>query len=249
MVKESVKAIELKNVSKTYYVREKGKTLKSLALNLFKKRTTLKRIDALKDINFSVDKGQAIGIIGRNGSGKSTLVNVILGGIRANKGGEVITNGKIIKLALGIGFDQNLNAKNNIELNGALLGLTQKEIKELLPGIIEFSGLEGFVETPIKFYSKGMKARLTFSIAMHAKADIYLLDEFFGGVGDEDFKRKSRQMFLDKMKAGKTLVIVSHGKNVIKKFCETTIWIDKGSIRKIGPTSLILNEYKSSFNK
>jgi len=243
-------AIKLQNVSKTYRIREKGaNTIKSYIFGLLKPKGKYLQINALQDINFEVKKGEAIGIIGRNGSGKSTLVNIILGGIRPDPGGTIRTNGKIIKLALGIGFDQNLTARDNIFLNGALLGLSKQEIEEKLPQLMDFSGLHKFIDTPIKFYSKGMKSRLTFSIAMHAKADIFLLDEFFGGVGDEEFKKKSRLMFLDKIKEGKTLVIVSHGKNVIKKFCDKTIWIENGKIKKSGKTVEILKEYKSSFKK
>ena len=242
--------VQVKNVSKTYRIREnQANSIKGLFLNLLKPRGQKREIKALQDINFTVKKGEAIGIIGRNGSGKTTLMNIILGGIRPDKGGVVKTNGKIIKLSLGIGFDANLSARDNIYLNGSLLGLSFKEINEKFDDIIQFAGLEDFVETPVKYYSKGMKSRLTFSIAMEAKADIFLLDEFFGGVGDEEFKYKSNKIFLNKLKEGKTIIIVSHGKNVIKKFCKETIWIDKGIMKKRGDTAEILSEYKSFSTK
>lgn len=241
----------VKNISKTYRIREnQANSIKGLFLNMFKKRGKKREIKALNDINFTVKKGEALGIVGSNGSGKTTLMNIILGGIKPDKGGSVETKGKIIKLSLGLGFDSNLSARDNIYLNGSLLGLSFKEINEKFDSIIEFAGLEDFIETPVKFYSKGMKSRLTFAIAMQAEADIFLLDEFFGGVGDEEFKNKSNKMFLNKLDEGKTIIIVSHGKNVLKKFCKETIWIHKGKFKKRGDTVEVLKEYKSlSTNK
>ncbi|MBT8232845.1 MAG: ABC transporter ATP-binding protein [Saprospiraceae bacterium] len=243
-------AVEVKNVSKTYQIRERQtNSIKGLLSSIFKFGSGKRKIKALTDINFTVKKGEALGIVGRNGSGKTTLMNIILGGIKPDEGGEVITKGKIIKLSLGLGFDVNLSARDNIYLNGSLLGLSFKQINDRFDDIINFAGLENFVETPVKFYSKGMKSRLTFSIAMQAEADIFLLDEFFGGVGDEEFKQKSNEMFLEKLKEGKTIIIVSHGKNVLKRFCEETIWIEKGRLHKRGLTKELLVEYKSYTTK
>jgi len=208
--------VVVKGVSKTYSIREnQANSIKGIFLNIFKNKGKKRKIKALNDINFSVKKGEAIGIVGRNGSGKTTLMNIILGGIRPDEGGLVTTKGKIIK------------------------------INKRFDSIIEFAGLEDFIETPVKFYSKGMKSRLTFAVAMQAEADIFLLDEFFGGVGDEEFKHKSNKIFLEKLDEGKTIIIVSHGKNILKKFCKETIWIHKGELKKRGDTTEILKEYKA----
>ena len=239
-------AVSVQNISKTYTIRERSvNTLKGIFYNLLKPKGSLRDIKALQDVSFDVKKGEALGIIGRNGSGKSTLMNIILGAIKPDPGGVVKTEGQIIKLSLGIGFDMNLSARDNIYLNGSLLGLSISEIKNNFDEIIEFSGLQDFIDTPVKYYSKGMKSRLTFSIAVKANADIFLLDEFFGGVGDEEFKIKSNALFIEKIKEGKTLIMVSHGKSILKKFCNRTIWIDKGVIRMEGDTKEVLEEYKA----
>jgi ABC-type polysaccharide/polyol phosphate transport system ATPase subunit len=238
-------AVIVDNVSKTYRIRERSaNTLKGIVYNFFRPKGALRDIKALKDISFTVKKGEAIGIIGSNGSGKTTLMNVILGAIKPDEGGKVQTNGKIIKLSLGLGFNMNMSARDNIFMNGSVLGLSIAEIKREFDSIIEFSGLHDFVDTPVKYYSKGMKARLTFAVAVKANADIWLLDEFFGGVGDDEFKEKSNNVFINKINEGKTLIMVSHGKSIIRKFCQRTVWIDKGIVKMVGDTSEVLSAYK-----
>lgn len=167
------------------------------------------------------------GIIGKNGSGKSTLLRMIMGAILPDKG-EIITKGSIIRLALGLGFDQNLSARDNIYVNGSVLGLSFKEIGEIFDHILEFSDLEEFVDTPIMYYSSGMKSRLSFAIAVHANAEIFLIDEFFGGVGDADFQRKSQKLFNERVLNNKTIVFVSHSMNDIKKNCDRILVLEKG---------------------
>ena len=242
------KVIDISNVSKTYSVSEK-KVSSTKFLNIFSwfNKSKNKRIHALKDVNFSVEKGEIFGIVGRNGSGKSTLMNIILGAIKPDKGGKVLTDGKMIKLSLGIGVDKNLTARENIYLNGSILGLSFKEIGSKFDDIIKFSGLEQFVDTQVKFYSKGMKSRLLFSIAIHAEADIFLLDEFFGGVGDKNFKQKSEDVFNESIVNKKTIVIISHSLKTIERFCTRTLWIEKGQMKMLGPTKEVLNAYKASF--
>jgi len=208
-----------------------------------------KEIQALKDLNLKIKKGEIFGVIGRNGSGKSTLINIIMGSIPANKGSKIITRGKMMRLSLGLGVDDNLSARDNIYVNGSIIGLSFKTIGAIFNDIIEFAGLDEFVDTPVKFFSKGMKQRLMFSIAMHADADVFLLDEFFGGTGDEDFKKKSDEAFRRKILEGRTIIIVSHSMRIITKYCDRAIWLNKGKTIKMGKTEDVVTAYKQSFVK
>jgi len=208
-----------------------------------------KEIQAIKDLNLKIKRGEIFGVIGRNGSGKSTLINIIMGSIPANKGSTITTKGKMMRLSLGIGVDVNLSARDNIYVNGSIIGLSFKTIGAIFNDIIEFAGLDEFVDTPVKFFSKGMKQRLMFSIAMHADADVFLLDEFFGGTGDEDFKKKSDEAFRRKILEGRTIIIVSHSMRIITKYCDRAIWLNKGETIKMGKTEDVVNAYKQSFVK
>jgi len=243
--------IELKNVNKVFRINEKmSSTIRESIQNIFKSGSTkTKEIAALKDINLEVRKGETLGIVGRNGSGKSTLLNVIIGSIKPDKGSEVETQGRMIRLALGMGIDTNLTARDNIYLNGTIIGLSFKKIGSIFHKIIEFAGLEEFIDTPVKFYSKGMRARLNFSIAMHVEADIILLDEFFGGVGDQDFKKKSDEMFNKKILEGNTIVIVSHSMSIIKKYSTRCIYINDGKIIMDDKPDIVVDSYLQSFKK
>jgi len=246
--KDSQVSIEVSNISKTFVVKQNSiQSIRDYAFNILKKRKENQIISALSGVNFNILTGETVGIIGRNGSGKSTLLNIIMGSIRADKGGIIKTHGRIIRLALGMGIDLNLTARDNIYLNGSIIGLSFKKIGTIFSDIIEFAGLEDFVDTPVKFYSKGMKARLNFSIAMHAEADVILLDEFFGGVGDQDFKKKSDEMFKQKILEGKTIIIVSHSMSIIQKYCTRCIYIDKGKIIIDSHPKEVVQLYLNSF--
>ena len=235
-------AISLDAVGKTFSVRDKStNTIRDSLLGLLQ-RSKKRKIQALEPISFDVKKGETFGIIGRNGSGKSTLLNLILGLYPHNQGGSIVVNGKMIKLALGMGFDKQLSGKENIYINGSILGLTFKKIDALFPEIVKFSGLENFMDTKVKFYSKGMKSRLMFAMAVHAESDIFLFDEFFGGVGDELFKQKSEEMFQNAFKS-KTIILVSHNLATIRDYCDRVLLLDKGKCIAMGSTEEILNEY------
>jgi len=238
-------AVQIKNVSKTYALRtDAPQSVLELLKNPFAGRKK-QVIKALTDINLEVRKGEILGIIGDNGSGKSTLLNIILGSIKPDKGGFVKAHGKIIRLALGLGIDKNLSARDNIYLNGSILGLSFRKLGDIFEGIIEFAGLQDFVDTPVKFYSKGMIQRLTFAIAMHAEADIILLDEFFGGTGDQKFKEKSNKVFREQILEERTIIIVSHSLKIIRENCQRAVWIEKGRIREIGDPVDLVNRYKA----
>ncbi len=240
--------IRVINVSKTFKVAsEKITTLKSLIFKIFAKRS-YRTIQALSNLEFNVTKGEIFGIIGRNGSGKSTLLKIILGAIPPNKGGEVLLNGKIIRLSLGIGFDQTLTARENIYLNGSILGLSMKQIGLKFKSIIEFAELEKFTDTKIKYYSTGMRSRLAFSIALNAEADIFLLDEFFGGVGDLIFKKKSAEVFNSTILKGRTIVLVSHQLADISKYCDRVLYLKEGQMAFLGDPKQAIEMYKAENN-
>lgn len=239
--------IELSNISKTYKINERSSsTIKERLRTVFSTNNT-RHIHALQDINLKIHRGETIGIIGRNGSGKSSLLNIIMGSIPPNRGGRVVTHGKIMRLALGMGVDPNLSARDNIYVNASILGLSFKEIGTIFHDIISFAGLEQFIDTPVKKYSSGMRQRLMFSIAVYAKADIFLLDEFFGGTGDDDFRQKSDQAFKEKILAGHTIVIVSHSMAIIKKYCTRVVWIHQGKMMYQGEAAATLAAYKNYF--
>lgn len=220
-------AISIQNLNKTFFVYDSGASIikKISKLLPFSKK---EGIQVLKDINIDIPKGEFFGIIGKNGSGKSTLLKIIVGAIKADRGTKITTNGRLIRLALGIGFDVNLSARDNVYLNGTILGLSLRSIGEKFEEIINFAELQDFVDTPVRFYSSGMKSRLSFSIALHAEADILLIDEFFGAVGDNVFKEKSQRAFEEKILKGKTIIHVSHSMRNIKDHCDRVLVLKKG---------------------
>lgn len=198
---------------------------------------------ALKDVNFEVNKGEVIGIIGSNGAGKSTLLK-ILTGITPPTEGEIIMHGSIASLLeVGTGFHPELTGRENISLNGAILGMTKKEIATKFDEIIAFAGIEKFLDTPVKYYSSGMYVRLAFSVAAHMEPDILLVDEVLA-VGDADFQKKCLGKMEEVTKqGGRTILFVSHNMGAIERLCTKTILLNKGKIIKFGETSEVINYY------
>jgi ABC-2 type transport system ATP-binding protein len=197
---------------------------------------------ALKNINLTVRNGEMLGIIGRNGSGKSTLLKIIAG-IYAPDSGEVTVNGRIVPfLELGVGFNQDLSARENVFLNGTILGMTRDEIKHVFDEIIDFAELKEFTETPVKKFSSGMLVRLAFSIAMQAKGDLYILDEILS-VGDYNFQVKSIKQFEKLRENNKTILFVSHSLSSIEKYCDRVVWIKDGELIERDNKQQIINEY------
>ena len=242
-------AIKLDNVSKTFNVKDKKANSIRDQIFGFIQRKEKRKIQAVKPLSIDIKEGEFFGIIGRNGSGKSTLVNLILGMYSPDEGSKITIKGKMIRLALGMGFDNQLTGKENIYINGSVLGLTFKEIDGLFDEIIAFAELEDFVNTKVKFYSKGMKSRLTFAIAMHAQSDIFLFDEFFGGVGDLIFQEKSEKMFKESLLKGRTIVLVSHSMQIIKDHCDRVLLLDKGNPIMIGSPDEVIGRYRELVKK
>lgn len=246
--KNSNIAIEVAGVSKNFALpRERSTSIKSSMVGLFKQRD--KTIDvqhALRDINFTVNEGEFFGIVGRNGSGKSTLLK-ILAEIYKPTQGKVSTHGKLVPfIELGVGFNPELTGRENVFLNGALLGFSRKEIAARYDEIVEFAELEDFMDQKLKNYSSGMQVRLAFSVATRAEADILLVDEVLA-VGDADFQRKCFQYFRKLKKDKKTVVFVSHDMGAVKEYCDRAILIEKSKIIKSGKVSDVAAAYTKLF--
>lgn len=232
IIDTEVNAIIAKNISKTFHITEDSdNSVKQRLFNIFK-YSKAKEVKAVKMMNFEIKKGECFGIIGRNGSGKSTLVKV-LAGVYPVDTGYVKINGSTMLMNLGVGMSHELTARENIYVSGSVLGLKIKEIDELFDKIVEFAELEEFVDTKIKFFSSGMLARLSFSIAVNAGADIMFLDEIFA-VGDFKFQEKAIKIFEKSWIEGKTVVLISHSMDTIKKYCQRVAYVKHGELMHIG---------------
>ena len=234
-------AIEVIGVTKKFKIYyDKANTLKEHLL--FWKRNKSEEFVALKNINVKIKKGETVGLIGVNGSGKSTLLKLMTKIIYPTSG-KVITHGKLTSLLeLGAGFHQDFTGRENIYFNAAIFGLNRREIDERLDDIIKFSELEEYIDNPIRTYSSGMYMRLAFSIAINVDADILLIDEILA-VGDEHFQTKCYNKLEELKKQGKTIVIVTHNLNVVKKFCDRTVWLYDGRIKMDGNSKEVVEAY------
>jgi len=220
LIKDAVLDFPFHNAGSTTFINQ--------LLSLFN-RENKNWFRALNGINIRIEKGEVVGLMGPNGSGKSTLIRLIAG-IYNPDGGIVQCNGRIaILVSYGLGFSPNLPGRDNIYLSGGFLGLKYSELKELEEEIIEFSGLGEFIDAPIRTYSSGMRARLGFSIACHSNPDILLLDEVMS-VGDNEFKRKSKNKVLEMVEGDTTVVIVSHNVKTLTELCDRLVYIEKGRV-------------------
>ena len=235
-------AIKVENVSKTFYIpTERKETLKSYFLNPFH-RAEKRRFEALKDISFEVKKGEFIGIIGRNGSGKSTLLK-ILAGIYLPDKGKVTVNGKIVPfLELGVGFNPELSGRENIFLNGTILGMSKKYLEKKFDEIIDFAEVREFIDMPLKYYSSGMQVRLAFAISIMSNGDIYLMDEVLA-VGDTNFQGRCFEIFNRYKREGKTILLVTHDTSTVERYCDRAILLRKGVKQKDDKSSKVIKEY------
>lgn len=219
------------------------KSLKEYFTALVSGKLEYEEFWALKDVSFEVRKGEVIGIIGRNGAGKSTLLKVISGILKPTTG-KVTVGGNIVPmLELGSGFDHDLTGRENIYLNGAILGYTEEFLKSKYEEIVEFSELERFIDVPLRNYSSGMLMRLAFSIATVVNPEILIVDEILA-VGDEDFQAKSKARMLELMGGGTTVLFVSHTLQQIREMCNRVVWLESGGVRMIGDTTTVCDAYK-----
>lgn len=236
-------AIKVENVSKTFKLpHEKQSSIKSAFVNVFRPNKGYELQEALKDISFEIKQGEFFGIVGRNGSGKSTLLK-LLAGIYAPTEGSVQVNGKLTPfIELGVGFNPELTGRENVFLNGALLGFNRKEMQAMYKDIVEFAELEKFMDQKLKNYSSGMQVRLAFSIAIRAESDILLIDEVLA-VGDEAFQRKCLDVFEEYKARNRTVILVTHDMNTVERFCTRGLLLHDGVLKDIGDSRKIAKEY------
>lgn len=221
------------------------KSLRSFIQSGFKKDKDVKDFWALRHLKFEVEQGEILGVIGNNGSGKSTLLRMIAG-IYMPDEGKLEVNGTISPLlSLGTGFRNEFDGVENVYMNGILMGFTKKEIEKQMDDIVHFSEIGDFIHEPIKNYSSGMKARLGFSIAVHLKRDIMLIDEVLG-VGDFRFRDKSQEKLQEVIAEGRTVVIVSHDLASIAKYSTKAMWLHRGVQRTIGDPAYVIKKYKTT---
>lgn len=236
-------AIKVSGVSKTFKLpHEKQNTLKGALINFGRTKKGYEKQQVLNNISFEIKKGEFFGIVGRNGSGKSTLLK-LLAGIYAPDEGEIQINGKLTPfIELGVGFNPELSGRENVFLNGALLGFNRKEMEAMYGDIVEFAELERFMDQKLKNYSSGMQVRLAFSIAIRANTDILVLDEVLA-VGDAAFQKKCNDYFERVKQSGKTIILVSHSMESVKRYCSRALLISDGHIKAIGDAEDISNQY------
>jgi len=234
-------AISVDDVSKQYRLyHERNQSLKAAIMR--RARVKYEEFWALRDVSFEVPQGATFALIGENGSGKSTLLKCMAHILRPEKG-RIETRGKISALLeLGAGFHPELTGRENIFLNGSILGMSKKQLNQRFDEIVGFAGLEHFIDTPVKNYSSGMYVRLGFSVAINVDPEILLIDEVLA-VGDAEFQRRCLEKFDDFQEAGKTIVIVSHALESVRNLCDTAAWLEHGLLRRIGTASEVIDEY------
>lgn len=240
--------IRIRNASVRFNLAmQKQRTLKDYLVAARRKEMRFQEFFALKHIDLQVMKGESWGFVGRNGSGKSTLLKLITGILRPYEG-EVFVSGTVAPLLeLGAGFDNELTGRENIIMNGLILGMTESQIQEKFDDIVEFSELRDFLDVPVKNYSSGMRARLGFAVATSAKADILIADEVLS-TGDRAFQRKCENRMQDMLDGGTTLLFVSHSVDTVRRMCEKAMWLDRGTIRMTGDAAGVLDEYVSAMS-
>ena len=224
---------------------EKFDSFKEYVIKRLKGQVSIEEFWALKDVSFEVHKGDSVGLIGRNGSGKSTMLKTIAGVLKPTKG-SVTVNGSVAPLIeLGAGFDMDLTARENVFLNGALLGYSRREMMEYYDDIVGFSELETFMDVPVKNFSSGMVSRLAFAIATIGIPDILIVDEVLS-VGDFKFQEKCMKRIQNMMDNGTTILFVSHSIDQVQAICNKIVWLDHGDMKRFGDAEEICAEYRES---
>ena len=242
-------AIDVKNVTIRFNLAsEKIDNLKEYFVKLVKRELLFQEFLAVKDATFQVKRGEAWALVGSNGSGKSTLLKANCGILKPYKG-EVVVNGTVSPLLeLGAGFDMNLTARENIFLNGTVLGHSKKYMEEHFDEIVAFAELEKFLDSPVKNFSSGMRARLGFAVATIVKPDILIVDEILA-VGDYAFQQKCLKRMDEMMSGGTTLLFVSHSIDQVRKLCNHAVWINKGVVERVGEVNEVCDAYMATMQK
>lgn len=235
--------IEVNDVTVRFHMNnDKIMSLKEFVTTALRGKLRYDEFTALDHVNFSVNKGETLGLIGRNGAGKSTLLKVISGILKPTDGSVAVQGNVVPMLELGSGFDFDLTGRENIFLNGAILGYTEEYLKEKYDEIIAFSELGPFIDSPLRNYSSGMLARLAFSVAAMVQPEILIVDEILS-VGDAEFQEKSRARMMELMGGGTTVLFVSHDLNQIREMCRRVVWLERGQVRMMGLTDEVCDAY------
>lgn len=224
---------------------EKFDSFKEYVIKSIKGQVSIEEFWALKDVSFEVRKGDSVGLIGLNGSGKSTMLKTIAGVLKPTKGSVKVSGTIAPLIELGAGFDMDLTARENVFLNGALLGYTRNEMQGYYKDIVEFSELSNFMDVPVKNFSSGMVSRLAFAIATIGVPDILIVDEVLS-VGDFRFQEKCEKRIQNMKDKGTTILFVSHSIDQVQKICNKIVWLDHGTVKRFGDATEICNEYRKS---
>lgn len=238
----SAHAIVVEHLTVSYRILKRASVRQRLSS--LRGLTTLREtFQALRDVSFRVEQGQTVGVIGANGAGKSTLLRTLAGIYRPDSGTVRLNSDSVSLLSLGAGFENDLTGRENIRLNGILLGLRRREVEARLGEIIDFADIGDFIDQPIRTYSTGMRSRLAFAIASTVAPDILLLDEILG-VGDEVFRAKSQARIHELIRSRRTVVLVSHNMSTVTELCDQALWLDQGAVRAYGPASEVAPRYQ-----
>jgi ABC-type polysaccharide/polyol phosphate transport system ATPase subunit len=246
-------AIEIQNASKIYQRyghRRQFATLKSalLSRSLVRDLTAAETFAAVRNVTFSVPKGQTLGVIGRNGSGKSTLLKLVAGITKPTTGTVTVTGRISALIELGAGFHPEISGRENVFINGIMLGLTKREITRRFDEIVDFAELQDFIDAPVKTYSSGMYMRLGFAVAIHVDPDVLLVDEVLA-VGDEGFTHKCLDKFAEFKRRGKTILLVTHSLGLVERFCDEALWMDAGKMKVQGDPKRVVGAYITDVGK
>ena len=236
--------IQAENLSICYKISyDRIQSIKEYVVQLLRGKIKYEEFWALRDVSFTVDRGEVLGIIGHNGAGKSTLLKIIAGILKPTSGSVSVQGTVVPMLELGSGFDYDLTGRENVFLNGAILGYSEAFLMEKYQEIVDFSELGRFIEVPLRNYSSGMVMRLAFSIATVVNPDVLIVDEILS-VGDAEFQEKSRRRMMELMGGGTTVLFVSHSLDQIREMCDRVLWLDHGEVKMLGDPQTVCGAYE-----